>query len=122
MHSQATLKALEESAVHAKGELKAAKEKVRGIRNEIDQLADGMMDPYEELEKQNEEAKAYIAEIRDMELELAKIRAMTGASGTEYDVDSTVPPKLGTMTLEEAEAFNEKQVRLHFARGKRCTS
>ena len=52
-----------------------------------------------------------VSSIRDMELELAEIRATTGSSRNPFDINSTVPPKLGTMTLEEAESYNELQLR-----------
>ena len=81
------------------------------MRLEIEAIADSIAEPFTQLEAQQAEAKALVSSIRDMELELAEIRATTGSSRNPFDINSTVPPKLGTMTLEEAESYNELQLR-----------
>ncbi|KDN46783.1 hypothetical protein K437DRAFT_104068 [Tilletiaria anomala UBC 951] len=110
IHDHQSLAKLEQDAARAKADLKAGKDTIRKLRTGIDEVSDSMVHPYAELEEQSDEAKALISNIRDMELELAKIRATTGSSKTRFDINSNVAPKMGTMTLEEAEAFNEEQL------------
>ncbi len=86
---------------------------MRALRASIDELADLLAEPYAHLEAQQAEARALIGEINDMELELAQTRALTGSgagAGSRWDVHSTLPPRVGTLTLEEAEQLNEEQL------------
>ena len=69
---------------------------MRDLREEIDELAAALAEPWAALEDGAREAKQLISEISDMELELARSKA---AEGTQ-----------GAMTTAEAEALCDEQI------------
>lgn len=86
----------EKEAKVVKSELAAAKARVRALRAEIDALADSFAAPFTALEADAAESARLLAEMEDMELELARIKALRGGTSG--------------MTIEEAEAVLEEQV------------
>ena len=79
-----------------KQQLVEAKRRVRDLREEIDELAAAMAEPWAALEDGAQEAKQLISEISDMELELTRSKA---AEGTQ-----------SAMTTAEAEALCDEQI------------
>lgn len=79
-----------------KQQLVEAKRRVRDLRADIDETAAAMAAPWAALQDGATEAQQLIAEISDMELELARVKA---AEGTQ-----------GAMTTEEAEAKCDEQI------------
>lgn len=108
----------------AKAQLKEAKQTVRSLRTEVDQLAERVSVPYKQLDRDCAEAKQLLDECMDLELELVRMksensnRASTGGDGggvfdvVDLDVETTdleVLPPVGTLTEREAERFIERQ-------------
>ncbi|WFD34211.1 hypothetical protein MCUN1_001048 [Malassezia cuniculi] len=86
----------ESECKRVKFQLAEAKARVNDLRSEIDAIADAMEAPWTQLKDKSSEASTLLAEIDDMELELARIKAAEGSHGA--------------MTTAEAEEFLDAQI------------
>lgn len=113
VYSARDVKEKEAEMYVAKAQLKEAKAVVRGLRAEVDDLADKLSVPYKQLEADSQEARALLSEIMDLELQLTKAKSES-ANGGLLDVDVEemnidILPPVGTLTQSEATRFIERQ-------------
>ena len=80
----------------AERQLQDAQRAVRDLREEVDTVADNLVDPFSQMELSMAQVTALVREISEMEAQLAEFQAAEEV--------------YGSMTLDEAQAFCEEQM------------
>lgn len=108
IYSSADVRRLEEEAREVKAQLQVRKRQMREERAAIERISAGAA-VFDDLRNDVAEAQQLVAQIQDMEIELARLHVVQGAS--IGGADATKTPILGSFTRDEAEEILNNQVR-----------
>ncbi|MCO5566092.1 hypothetical protein L7F22_019768 [Adiantum nelumboides] len=113
VYTVSDVRQLETEVRELKTQLQARKHKSKELRKEIERICE-QFDNFEGLDSGVREAQTFLNRIQDIELELARLKAVRGIGAEiEKGQNGTIVPSIGTFTQEEAEdVLNEQLIEM----------
>lgn len=113
VYTVSDVRQLETEVRELKAQLQARKHKSKELRKQIEGLCE-QFDKFEDLDSGVKEAQTLLNRIQDIELELARLKAVRGIGAEiEKGQNGTIVPAIGTFTQEEAEdVLNEQLIEM----------